>query len=478
MIDPENTILDQTFSVPLDDEKFLIYAPLKRIAFITNAQLVNEIFDCCVDKDSASSNIRDLKKEQHGKKSPDNLAFLKELNFMQPEKLPVDTYEGKGIQYDSIVLFLINQCNLQCIYCYACASEYPLRKMSWDTAKAAVDLVIKEIINNQLSHMTLGFHGGGEPTLNQEILRKAVEYAHSIADKNDISLDISGSFNGYWSKSVLEYILDHFTNISISFDGLPEIQDRQRPTKNGQGSFQKVAETLHILDEVKFRYGIRMTITDDSVQHLAENIAFISEQFKPMQIQVEPVFEEGRAKRNRLAVKDLNMFIDQFIKAYRKAEEKGISIFYSGARPEIITQRFCLAACRALVVTPEGGVTTCFETYSRDHPLSEYFIVGHYKNGRFIIDKEKLNRRFSHIVEKIPYCSDCFCKWHCAGDCFIKTLNKGAHGEFQPTTRCFLTQELTKFLILDRIRKCGGLMWVGHNKCILKEENDADIQET
>jgi len=448
----DNSLLQQIYSIPIDEKKYLIYAPLKGIAFIGNTPLVNTIVEQC---QCPSSSL----------KVTDKIEFLYQLNFFQPEPLPVDKYQTKGIQYDAVILFLTNQCNLHCSYCYAFSGEYPPKTMSWEIAKAAIDFVMEDVIKYQSSAMTLGFHGGGEPTLNWEILTRAVDYARALAERHHIHLHVSGAFNGYWSKKVLSYIIQNFTELSLSFDGLPAVQNLQRPAKGKTNSFTRVAATLQALDQAHFLYGIRMTVTNETVTRLAESIAFICEHFHPQKIQVEPAFEEGRARQNRSAITDLNIFIDQFISGYKIAEQHQITLFYSGARLEVLNTRFCLAACRAFVITPDGDVTTCFEIYGREHPMSQYFIVGRYQgNGNFWIDDEKLRRHFNRTIQRISYCEHCFCKWHCAGDCAIKTVARETGDGFQPSARCLVNQEITKFLILRKIQASCGLLWVNQNK--------------
>lgn len=451
----ENILIKQIFSIPLDKEKYLIYAPLKKIAFIANPPLVNAILEHCRLNTHVHASLSD--KLHPEKKAPNNLDFLDILDFYKPEPIPVNEYKDKGVQYDAVILFLTNQCNLNCSYCYASSGEYPIKQMPWEIAKASIDLVMREVIKNQSSAMILGFHGGGEPTLNWDILTRATDYTYSLAENNNISLHVAGSFNGYWPKNTLRYIIHNFTDISLSFDGLPSVQNLQRPTKYKKDSSLRVVNTLHALDNAQFPYGIRMTVTKDSVSYLAESIFYICENFRPRKIQVEPVFAEGRAKRNKSAIFDLDIFIKQFIMGFNKAKKYNIDLFYSGARLNALTQRFCLAACCALVVTPEGDITTCFETYGRDHPLSNQFIVGNYKgNGTFFINEEKLHHHFHRTVEHIPYCDACFCKWHCAGDCAIKICSEGIKDGFQHMDRCFVNQEITKFLILDKIRDSGS----------------------
>ncbi|MBV6341241.1 radical SAM protein [Candidatus Magnetobacterium casense] len=336
-----------------------------------------------------------------------------------------------------------------------------MRGYKWEIAKAAIDYVVKETKKNNSQSITLGFHGGGEPTLNWNILTKAVRYVKNEAHKNSKALHITGSFNGYWTGHNLDFITSNFTEISMSFDGIPIVQNRHRPTKDNTESFSTVTRSLYTFDEKQFNYGIRLTVTEESVNYLEECVSFICERFNPQKIQVEPVFLEGRAIKNVSQIRNLDVFITQFIKSHEIAERHGITLFYSGARIEVLTQRFCLASCRAFVVTPEGDVTTCFETYGRDHPMSERFMVGRYDgNAGFIVDNEKLNKHFSRVVDNIPYCESCYCRWHCAGDCAIKTLSPIETENFVPTERCYINRELTKYLILCKIRKSNELIWM------------------
>ena len=439
-------LLEQIFSIPLEEGKFLVYAPLKGIAFIANPALVNAIAARC--------------RAKHPKQSSEaGLEFLRQLDFFSPEPLLADEYAEQGVAYDTVVLFLTNQCNLRCSYCYASSGDFMPKMMSWEVAKAAVDRVMGDVVARGAGEMTLGFHGGGEPTMNWKILTGITDYASEKAAENGIALHVSGAFNGYWSSQVREYMLSRFTDISLSFDGLPDVQNRQRPAAGSAASFDRVAETLAALDQSGVSYGIRMTVTRDHVARLAESVAYICDHFRPGKIQAEPVFLEGRAKEEQ-AVDDAGVFVEQFITAHRTAMRHGIDLFYSGARPDVTVLRFCLAACRALVVTTDGDVVTCFESYGREHPLSSRFIVGGYQGGgKFLVDRDKLDAHFSRTADSIPYCRGCFCRWHCAGDCAIKASVAGRADDFAPTGRCIITQELTKYLILDRIRDSGGLVW-------------------
>ena len=90
-------LLEQIYSIPLDAARYLIYAPLKGMAFLGNPALVNALVDDCLNIEKPGFF------EKPGFSA--NLDFLRQLNFFRPESLPVDEYQTRGIQYDAVILF-------------------------------------------------------------------------------------------------------------------------------------------------------------------------------------------------------------------------------------------------------------------------------------------------------------------------------------------------------------------------------------
>ena len=144
----DNALLEQIFSIPLEEEKYIVYAPLKGVAFIANPALVNALVDQC-------------RAEHPQEVDNSSLEFLHRLDFFSPAPPPVDEYAKGGVAYDTVVLFATNQCNLRCAYCYASSGEFRPKMMSWEVAQAAVDRVMDDVLARGGTEMTLGFHGGG-----------------------------------------------------------------------------------------------------------------------------------------------------------------------------------------------------------------------------------------------------------------------------------------------------------------------------
>ncbi len=103
-----NMILQQIFSIPVEEGKYLVYAPLKRIAFLANAALVNAIVEKCREGEgSLSGNTQAPARSEDGPQS--FMDFLRSLNFFQPDPVPGDACQAKRAEYDALILFLTNQ---------------------------------------------------------------------------------------------------------------------------------------------------------------------------------------------------------------------------------------------------------------------------------------------------------------------------------------------------------------------------------
>ena len=127
---------------------------------------------------------------------------------------------------------------------------------------------------------------------------------------------MSGSLisNGVLGDDKIDWIIANMDNVTISFDGLPSIQDQQRQTIAGRGSSPAVMHTMCRLDAVNFPYIIRMSATEAHLEQLPDAVAFIGKQFKPQRIQIEPVFPLGRGQTMP------SVTPSRFIQAYREAK--------------------------------------------------------------------------------------------------------------------------------------------------------------
>jgi uncharacterized protein len=430
----------ELFQIPFQD-KFIVYGPLKRTAFLANRAMVESIAGL-------------VGKNGNGKPKSKAMQFIKRTRILDLDPKITDEVPLR-YQPLCIVLFLTNQCNLRCIYCYAKGGELPSARMRLELACKAIDIGEKNALDRKADAFEVSFHGGGEPSLNWETLKRIVAYAR----KKRVRAHVSASSNGCFNGEKRDFVVNNFDGLSLSFDGPQDIQDRQRPTKSGNGSFGVVMRTIKELDRHSFPYRVRMTVTRDSARSLARMVSFVCNETGAESIQVEPAFPRGRGMKQALTNGAVVEFLGQFQEAYSIASAGKRDFFYSGATLAI-SNRFCSAATEALVVLPEGQISACFEITNPVYAKAKEFILGKIGKDKVVFNEPLWRKIAGRSSDRIGYCEDCFCRWHCAGDCLSKTFCSSRKDRFSPSWRCRINQDLTKFLLLEKISQNNGI-WLG-----------------
>lgn len=431
----------EIFAIPIED-KFIIYRPLARLAFVGNQAMANLALRLADQQSPA-----DISAPEEVKTFWDSIGFLKPDSPPPPAPNPV-------YHPSTAVLLLTSRCNLRCAYCYANGGEEPAQDLSLELAQIAIDYACQSAIEQGQTHFELTFHGGGEPIQAWSILQKATHYARS----KQLPCRVSLVSNGIWSARQRDWILNNLDSLSISFDGRPVTQNRQRPFTNGRGSAQTVMRTIAALDKAKFRYGVRMTATAPWRKQLPEDVAFICRETGCQAIQVEPAFNARRGEHQGPGRADSDAFIEAFMEAFEIAKLAGRQLIYSGARPWLLTRTFCTAPYGALIVNPTGRLVTCYEVASDSHTLSQMSTVGRISDDQVVIDHPARNKFLTYLAEKQTTCRDCFCYWHCAGDCYPRAISAG--GPSETNRRCFINQQITARLLLWYIMAGNGV-WRG-----------------
>ena len=433
------------FCIPHEDQ-YIIYLPLRGIIMQGNAQLVNRLYKARLGDADALAELGTTE------------AFMDELfeskkaleRLTRPKELP-------PFAPTSVTLFLTNECTLRCKYCYANGGETTSGKtalqMPWDMVTGVLGEVLDNVRAAGLSHMTVIFHGGGDVASAWPLLKRTVGYLREITAPYGITVGTSMGLAGVLNRKQRAWIIEHIDAATVSIDGPPDIHDFQRPLPNGGPSFALVRETLKTFDAAGFPYGIRCTLTEQSVHRLEEIVTCFCQEFGARHIQVEPMFPHGRALNADLTSPDALAFIEYFRKARRVARDLGRDLSYSGARLGVVTNVFCQAAGESCAVTPNGIITSCYETLDANDPLASLFMYGYYdaKVRRMVVDDERRKRLYGLTVQNKPYCSKCFCKWHCAGDCAAKASREGGMLHPQAPDRCHINRELTKDQLLEAL---------------------------
>lgn len=432
-------ITTELFIFPLEED-YIAYTPFPRIAMRINRAAVEL-----------------LAKMQAGESfllTPTEFHFLEILEGYGIVNGELDTRPAQPVdgidRPNGVILFPTFECNLRCKYCYSFGGEQPAH-MPWEIAKAAIDFAAQNAVERGISRFNVDFHGGGEPTRNWELMVKCRKYALETAERYGLQTSSTLVSNCVLSQAQLEWIVDNIKYVSASLDGPPDIHNSQRPLANGKPSYDFVAASLRYFDEVDYSYGIRTTITTDSVRRMSEIVAHFCENFGTRQIHFEPLFECGRCTVNALTAPDKQIFVDEFRRASETADMYGATLYYSGARLGNLTSTFCGGLGRNFVVLPDGEVTACNEVCRNTDPRWETFHYGYYDKeaGRFVLDVNRQQYLASRQVQTMPFCTHCFLKWHCAGECPVKGILRSGDLFVPDKDRCWINQELVKGMLVQ-----------------------------
>lgn len=153
--------------------------------------------------------------------------------------------------YKQLQLEVTTGCNLRCRYC--CFSEcYEYTRshgsdfMSWDVARNAIDeyysnfKIVKQ--NNPSRNACVAFYGG-EPLLNFELIKKAIEYISSKYSMFQTDYNITTNAT-LLDERIGDFLVQNNFAILVSLDGDKETHDRNRIFTTGTGSFDVVMKNL------------------------------------------------------------------------------------------------------------------------------------------------------------------------------------------------------------------------------------------
>ena len=163
---------------------------------------------------------------------------------------------------DNLVLHLTEECNLRCKYCFV---KHGNRRMSEEVAMAAIDL----LLTSCKDYARVTFYGG-EPLLEEPLLRKVTEY---IEAKSHLPVGIGLITNGTLiSDSFLKFAEKHNIRLSVSYDGLKNDDNRQNEDGCALLDISRLSDAI-----TKYQIISSSVITTGNIGILYENVVHLKE---------------------------------------------------------------------------------------------------------------------------------------------------------------------------------------------------------
>lgn len=352
-----------------------------------------------------------------------------ELEYSLAGKYALRTIKGHVNTATSLHIFVVTtKCNMSCVYCQANnGRECPHLMMDREMAQKAVDIALQ----SPEQYLSFEFQGG-EPLINFEMIKFIVEYAQSHKENHEISYTIVTNLT-LLNDEMLDFFVQHNFAISTSIDGNELVHNYNRPFANGEGTFQKVMESVRKIRKAGLHVGAIETTTKYSLAFPKEIIrAYVELGFDS--IFIRPLTPLGKAAKSW---DEIGYSWQEFIDFYAQAFEELIEINKNGRfikedHASILLKRIrgdfmnymelrspCGAGVGQLAYYADGNIFTCDEGRMLHEMGDSSFQLGNvYENTYTELIKNGVCRTVcaSSVLESIPSCCDCVYQSYC-GTC-------------------------------------------------------------
>ena len=327
-------------------------------------------------------------------------------------------------ELDCLVLSVTTACNFRCSYClysggYKGYRNHGTDLMSLKTAKKALDFFAVRSAKSEEIH--LNFYGG-EPLLNFDIIKWAVDKLPSVANGRNYYFHLTT--NGYLlnNETIINFLIKNNFIIAVSLDGPQKYHDKRRRTKSGHPTFEVILEGLNLLKNTDPGY-YRENVLFNSVINSADDLMGVRDYFinnalfKEHDIICSTVKKDSledntNGKGNDKPLKDLeNEFMnklssgsnnfDSFLKRIFIKELRHIynTPFYDSVNKEEKLTNICIPGKKELFVTVDGLFHPCENT-------SDGLTLGSLEEGFDIDEIERICNDYADFCSSI--CKDCW----------------------------------------------------------------------
>lgn len=332
----------------------------------------------------------------------------------------------------SIALFLTEDCNLRCGYCYV--TKRP-ETIGLDTAIAALEWLVAAAPKPPV---TVHFFGG-EPMMKWEIMREVIAYGRAKNPPVRFGVTTNGTI---WPDDAHRLYADKALAVNFSMDGDRATQDANRPTRTGQGSYATVAATLRRLLAAKRSQNVRMTVDPSCVARLAENVRHVwglgCRDITPVPV-IEAAWTEATLRQYGSQLKQLaSDVLSHGVRDYHRLGplEKWVQKVLragKGTGPQRRPAWQCGAGRGYLAVHVDGAVYPC-------HRFASFraYQMGHIDGTE---DHGTLDTFATwDAVERLPGCLGCGVRLLCAGSCAAVNHDVTGSLEIPAPVACAVTR--------------------------------------
>lgn len=368
-----------------------------------------------------------------------DISTLDDLFFEEPKDTNIDLEE---VNYEQLYLAVSESCNFRCKYCRQ-QKNLKLANMSLDEMKYAID-TFRSVANTPKSVVFFG----GEPLLNFEGIRYAIEYIKELNMKVSFSMVINGSL---CKPEIANYFAQNNVEVIVSLDGPEEIHNAARLSVNGEGTYEAALKGYLHLKEAGCVTGIT-TVIGPHNEYQFDKLINWAIKLAPNSLGF--CLPHGAKNNYAMRLSSFENVHKEMLRAFNILHSKGIYLVQIEQKLKAFILGHsipfeCKACGKRLVACKGYKFGICEGPITKD----EYFFS----------DVNKLQSCVKLYKKASPYyiqtCRSCIAYRICGGSCAYDKITRFGRPDVQDDCRCGLNIKVAEWamnFIINNIEKINS----------------------
>ena len=346
---------------------------------------------------------------------------------VHPGSLPVETVVT-NLDFD-----VTENCNLGCLYCFK--GEMYAKHMPLETMQRAFDWLLAA--SGGAPEVNCNFMGG-EPTMRFKQIKAFVPWAIRRARGRGKRVTFSMTTNLTLFTDEIRAFVDQYNfGVLMSVDGSPEVQDAQRPAKNGKPVSAVVEKWARSMLRTRPRCQARATLHPDHVGRVFESFRYLHSLGFHEVVFSAAEYDGWTDKHFQVFQQQLSECVDYVVGVFSEGGEVNIAAwkYYinkliryraSGREEEIeFMPQPCGAGKGYMMVDYTGDIWPChrFDGADTDSGANGQFRLGNIFSGGFNHEIQRGFVDFDHRREHKTSCESCPINPVCGGFCPAANLS-------------------------------------------------------
>jgi radical SAM protein with 4Fe4S-binding SPASM domain len=344
---------------------------------------------------------------------------------------------------------LTNNCNFRCGYCSASSVEGNEETLSLEDVAVFVSDVMKRWAVGRFAWdagaepLSLYFTGGGEPTYDWGLFTSSVAHIRERCLENKIPLLLGMTTNGVLDAAQRSFIAEHFDSVMVSYDGTPEVHERNRRCVNRARTSEYIADVIRFFARSRVRISIRTTIWQSDFCRLREMADYILGNLgTAAEWSILPVIPTGRAvnrvRKEHEALREADFVTPYFDVVDYAKDRYGFAGVSTPVFQDIVEAFYCGAIsvyCSCPWLMPDRTIITCIES------CDIKTVIGKVEGGAAVYFDKCRDPLFKAYQKQFDDCRECVAYRFCKGGCPVRKLMNGNARTTMDDWECAMIRE-------------------------------------